>query len=818
MKINNLTKLSLVRSPFIAQISSLRVYSVGCLLGAGGLTKLSIIRGSSSGSFKNTNTLLICGKRFLSSFPMTRNIKINSTTDNIVLNEYGIAVLEFPNIADEFKDMEDKLKNPNPDYSEVSNYRKESFKLLKILEPGRYLIIPCFYLKQSIYMNEVYTYDYASRDSLSLVYGTFGYKRCANFLYEKDKNLNSDQDYEDSLILYFDAIMSLCNIFKTKFDERTEDFDLHKDFILLIIKLTKKTDFYPFTSDPFASVDTNKTKSYTSSSNYSTISKIVYSPNSLTSPRSSEARFTVLSKCSAGFGSIMNNVNTALSSRIINNKLNVSGIRKYSTYSKGYPFLFPEELMINSTPNKIKFDKNNLAVIRLPKYLDYFGENKEFRRDSIKTFLSLETGTYLTYCLFYMEKINYNKKVYNYSSFEHNNLILDSDSFGFLACTELLFNIRKKLSYTASVRRHNECLLLLDEVICKYDCYDINMSVEVILIIKKVDSKQPYLHKPFNYVKIISFKPSRGINWVIDPIYTTLSLNRLSKHSFSTLPQMKNLSRKGFSSHPAIIKYNLTKLSLNRPAAIATSISPGFTFLSLISHKKVAFYSSMSKNHTLIESDGGTTKTDKSRASTVKNSKIKSRPATNLGYTTGYFTKICKYTIKFPNKARHFSTKPVFYKNLGKFEQAVVTIPTDNLNYIDCDSYLNTKASHKYRNLDYVIHKTIDEVSIKTAMNNFAKAAVNDKLVGVIFYDYKTISLFLKNFKPSFQVSKQSLSNYKKRKFVFKSIIITKEVIYFMDYVKRFFPYFDDKAFLSLSKKIVPEKIKNTQLRLGGSN
>ena len=173
---------------------------------------------------------------------------------------------------------------------------------------------------------------------------------------------------------------------------------------------------------------------------------------------------------------------------------------------------------------------------------------------------------------------------------------------------------------------------------------------------------------------------------------------------------------------------------------------------------------------------------------------------TILGYTSGYSTKIGKYTIKFLNKARHYSTKHFSYNNSGKFgEQSV------------CDLHLNTNASYKDSNLDYVIFKTIDEASIKTAMQNFAKAAVNDKLVGVILYDYKIISSFLTNFEPSFQISKQSLSNYKKIKFVFKSFIITKKVISFLDYIKTFFPYFDDKAFLSLSKVIGPDNIKHTR-------
>lgn len=190
-----------------------------------------------------------------------------------------------------------------------------------------------------------------------------------------------------------------------------------------------------------------------------------------------------------------------------------------------------------------------------------------------------------------------------------------------------------------------------------------------------------------------------------------------------------------------------------------------------------------------------------------------SKNYSNLGYTRGCFTKFCKYTIKFSNKFRSYSTKPESDIDLLKLDEEKPVIDRSyNFNYIDCDSHLNTNASFKNNILDQIIYKRIDEVSIKIAMQNFAKAAVNRKLYGVIFYDYNTIRMFLKNFKSSFQVSKQSLSNYKKRKLVFKSFMLTEEIISFFYYVKKFFPYFDEKAFLSLSKVIGPKNIKHTRV------
>lgn len=143
-------------------------------------------------------------------------------------------------------------------------------------------------------------------------------------------------------------------------------------------------------------------------------------------------------------------------------------------------------------------------------------------------------------------------------------------------------------------------------------------------------------------------------------------------------------------------------------------------------------------------------------------------------------------------------------------------IPSYNFNYIDSDSHLSSNASYIDNNLDDIIYETIHEDSIKIAMQNFAKAAVNEELDGVIFYDYKTICMFMKNFKSSFKVSKQSLSNYKKRKLFLKSFILTEEVNCFFDYVKKFFPYFNDKAFLYLSKTTVPNNIKYRRTRVLG--
>lgn len=93
---------------------------------------------------------------------------------------------------------------------------------------------------------------------------------------------------------------------------------------------------------------------------------------------------------------------------------------------------------------------------------------------------------------------------------------------------------------------------------------------------------------------------------------------------------------------------------------------------------------------------------------------------------------------------------------------------------------------------------------LRTAMANFAKAAVNEELDGIIFLSYKALSEFLSNFEPSFHPTKQSLSNYKRRKLVYKPFMINDQVKRFLDYVKEFYPSFNTKAFLSLPINVSP--------------
>ena len=105
---------------------------------------------------------------------------------------------------------------------------------------------------------------------------------------------------------------------------------------------------------------------------------------------------------------------------------------------------------------------------------------------------------------------------------------------------------------------------------------------------------------------------------------------------------------------------------------------------------------------------------------------------------------------------------------------------------------------------------SFESKSLRVVMINFAKGAVNDKLKGVIFYDHISVSEFLRGFDSSFNLSKQSLSNYKRRKLVFKPFIINKKIISFLSYVKRFFPLFDIQTFLYLCNVNIPKR-KNTR-------
>lgn len=169
-----------------------------------------------------------------------------------------------------------------------------------------------------------------------------------------------------------------------------------------------------------------------------------------------------------------------------------------------------------------------------------------------------------------------------------------------------------------------------------------------------------------------------------------------------------------------------------------------------------------------------------------------------------------KYITKFnslikPKNLAFISAFNSFFNHyINKFEtaDAVISLTDKKQNTAGNTLHITTDLQNIEHNI--VLEKT----SLKRAMQNFAKAVVHEELDGIIFYSYKSLAEFLEKFDPSFHVSKQSLSNYKRRKLIFKPFILNNKITYFFYYVKGSYPLFETKAFLSLCYKGIPKNKK----------
>jgi len=95
-------------------------------------------------------------------------------------------------------------------------------------------------------------------------------------------------------------------------------------------------------------------------------------------------------------------------------------------------------------------------------------------------------------------------------------------------------------------------------------------------------------------------------------------------------------------------------------------------------------------------------------------------------------------------------------------------------------------SGNKYKDYTDLAIRTF----IKGLLSNPPKYNLEDGLS-----DYSGIIEFLRKFNSSLKISKQSISNLKNRKMIFKSVPRTKENQEFVEYVKTKYPNFDDKTF-----------------------
>ena len=110
----------------------------------------------------------------------------------------------------------------------------------------------------------------------------------------------------------------------------------------------------------------------------------------------------------------------------------------------------------------------------------------------------------------------------------------------------------------------------------------------------------------------------------------------------------------------------------------------------------------------------------------------------------------------------------------------------------DCEA-----GKTRFASQDLIEDKKLkNNIFLKRAIYNFIKASVNNKISGVHFQDSTALITFLREFDPDFNMSRQSVHNFRKRKVVFKGFLVNTDVSRFFAYVKSRFPEFNLSAFL----------------------
>lgn len=83
-------------------------------------------------------------------------------------------------------------------------------------------------------------------------------------------------------------------------------------------------------------------------------------------------------------------------------------------------------------------------------------------------------------------------------------------------------------------------------------------------------------------------------------------------------------------------------------------------------------------------------------------------------------------------------------------------------------------------------------------IRNFLRGYKADLFDQVYLPDFLLIR-FIKAYDPAYPISKQSLSNFKARPFLFRYLPITEESLDFISFVKKSFPFFDGDELYALS-------------------
>lgn len=112
---------------------------------------------------------------------------------------------------------------------------------------------------------------------------------------------------------------------------------------------------------------------------------------------------------------------------------------------------------------------------------------------------------------------------------------------------------------------------------------------------------------------------------------------------------------------------------------------------------------------------------------------------------------------------------------------------------------LNSSETERYNSLRCK-EDTPQEYWTDLAIRNFLKGYLSNFFKDVVeFKTYDDIIDFIKRFKPNYKISKQSLSNLRHRPIRFKILAMTDESIAFVKYIKKHFPYFDEKFLFDIT-------------------
>lgn len=176
------------------------------------------------------------------------------------------------------------------------------------------------------------------------------------------------------------------------------------------------------------------------------------------------------------------------------------------------------------------------------------------------------------------------------------------------------------------------------------------------------------------------------------------------------------------------------------------------------------------------------------------------RSAKDLYMQGGQVTKIYAdriFRLEFDNK--RVLNIPVDLKNGRDFSNVLLdSSPPKNVESVDGLRFLSSyHKSLSYNRMTSGVGRTKYVNNLDLAIRNFVKACIKETPGYNLqsFDNYQELINFVKSYKPSYKISKSSISNLKNRKLVVKGVPKNPDTLAFVEYVKLKFPEFNVAEF-----------------------